>query len=789
MADLDRKPIYDLALECNGLFDKLVTYENDPVGRCREYQEEFQDWADHYEVFSCKRPCLDSRLRNAPFAQDLVVHLLMILSGFTTKLLNLTSGIGNSGTQLQTELNQQKEQKVQHKLILEETDEFRWIVGSIHRLHRLRTVILEGSARSKAIEMLGFANHPDFVPFNRLCSQSVRMLYPYAHSGLKDRLIASMTRRYAEIFHPKSRQSTLQSLPTDLSMPTTINEEPGGSNEDQVSNKTEMARGIQENPTIASQSDLTCINAEQAQGILNHLPTAASRFQQTSSSQFHQENYPKPPEKNNTDTINCEWCSAVLAKETLEPRNWRRHVDGDLTPYLCIADECTEPHPQFSEFDDWFNHMQGHGQHWHQEIYQARVWMCPACKYNQNVFADSHHLLVHLQKYHTEHFTAHQIEAISRQSVLYISRARNNCLLCGYKIEGTAPPRHLYSGKRPKEPPRGLKSKSARTNLDMSHPKSHSVIDDPSSDLDDEGARYDEDVDNLPSSKDTKAMALHIAGHLQMLMLLTIRLASIQNEQETLIEDINSDTVNAVIGDNSSHGQDLGKMSDIDLLEVTEKGSLHRGYFRESYNDIPSEDAIPDSESYNDWNNIPRRDMPPEEEDKFLQQVIKSGAYQSHQRLGFYRCDVDVCNSSEVLIKSSAGSSQLLHCAPHSSNDFICKDVIAKHLRGMHVPRTLSGSGPPNKKDRDLFDRCIENICRRCWIKQRAAPRRKCGAANFMVNIVGKNASSILGSIMRMEIRKLMKIWPCWTGRSNNVLLEEKGVVNGCSPHRHMATP
>lgn len=552
-------------------------------------------------------------------------------------MLNLINGTSNSGTQLQTELNEQKELKVQHELILEESDEFKWIVDGISRLHSLRVVIREGSARSKAIEMLGFANHPDFAPFKRLCSQSVRMLYPYAHPELQDRLSASMTRRYATIFHPRPRQSTLQSLHAYPS--TTINEEPEGSNESRVSNKANR---------FSSQADRLRINAEQAQGISNDSRKVDRRPQQTSPDQFHQENYPKPPEKKNADTINCEWCSAVLAEETLEPRNWRyvytyyslviwraltlscirRHVDFDLTPYLCIADECMEAHTQFTEFDDWFNHMQGHGKRWHQEIYQVMSWICPVCEDDKKVFINPHRLLVHMQVSHSDDFTAKQCQIISSHSKRIQQRSPNECLLCYYKIEEIAPPRHLYSRKRRKEPLREMKNKRARTNLESSL-KSHSLLDD----LDDEGASYDEGVDNLPTPKATKAMALHVAGHLQMLMLLTIRLASIQNEGETLIEDIDS-AVNDDIGDNSSRYQDLSKILDIDLQEASEEGSLRRGCDYDSDNDFPLEDTIPDSEFYNDWNHVLSCDMP-EEQHKFGHKVIKSGSYQSHQRVSF----------------------------------------------------------------------------------------------------------------------------------------------------------
>jgi hypothetical protein len=195
-------------------------------------------------------------------------------------------------------------------------------------------------------------------------------------------------------------------------------------------------------------------------------------------------------------------------------------------------------------------------------------------------------------------------------------------------------PRHLDSGKRQKEPLREKNSKSARTTVEMSHPKPHSSIDDVSRNSDEE-AGYRDDAETPLRPELAKIIAQHVAAHLQALMFLTIRLASLQSEQESPIEEIKSDTVDVDGGDNSSRGQDLGKISDIDVEEATEMdtvedSSLHKDGDIDLDDDLPLEDTIPVLEDYVNWNGVPRCDEPPMEEDKFLQEVIKSGTYQSH---------------------------------------------------------------------------------------------------------------------------------------------------------------
>ncbi|QSS66883.1 C2H2 finger domain-containing protein, mycelia-enriched transcript [Histoplasma capsulatum] len=362
--------IYDLASKCGDLFDELVAHENDPYGRCRENQIRFENWAFHHDIFEPKDLSLDEKLRHnaASFQKFVEAHLM-----FLSDLLNRIHGTSDGGTHPQIKVNEQ-EQKSLSDLISEEAEEFKCVVKGVDDLYRLSFLMISRLAQCKIIDMLGFAHHPDLLTFQHLCWQSVAILYPYIHRELRDRLGASMTRRYAAKFHQKFVQSTVQRLQTHPSTMTAGNGEPEESNEDRVPNKTEKARGIQHRTTISSRSDFTTGGSEQGQGILNDSLKLGSKLQQTWSDQFHQENYPDPP-KRNADTISCEWCSADLPEETLKPGYWRQHVNADLMPYPCIAEECTESHAQFAEFVDWFNHMQGHDENWHKNIYRTLSWM------------------------------------------------------------------------------------------------------------------------------------------------------------------------------------------------------------------------------------------------------------------------------------------------------------------------------------------------------------------------------------------------------------------------------
>ncbi|KAL6246389.1 hypothetical protein RBB50_006625 [Rhinocladiella similis] len=89
-----------------------------------------------------------------------------------------------------------------------------------------------------------------------------------------------------------------------------------------------------------------------------------------------------------------------------------------------------------------------------------------------------------------------------------------------------------------------------------------------------------------------------------------------------------------------------------------------------------------------------------------------------HLQLGFYRCDMDSC---------SPESTQDHH---RGYNDFNRKDLFTQHCRRMHAPwaRTDRDMKNVSKKDREKFEKKLEQIRARCWIDARKPPERtKCG--------------------------------------------------------------
>ncbi|OAP63687.1 hypothetical protein AYL99_02914 [Fonsecaea erecta] len=89
-----------------------------------------------------------------------------------------------------------------------------------------------------------------------------------------------------------------------------------------------------------------------------------------------------------------------------------------------------------------------------------------------------------------------------------------------------------------------------------------------------------------------------------------------------------------------------------------------------------------------------------------------------HVQLGLYRCDLGTC-SAETARTQDKGY-----------NDFNRKDLFTQHCRRMHAPWAASKKGEDDvsKKERDNFEKELEDIRARCWIDRRQAPQKtKCG--------------------------------------------------------------
>lgn len=283
-----------------------------------------------------------------------------------------------------------------------------------------------------------------------------------------------------------------------------------------------------------------------------------------------------------------------------------------------------------------------HDSRWHQQIYLTSSWVCTICEFNQDIYSSPQALYSHLEESHGSDFTNAQLQAISRQSKTEEPRASDDCLLCCFEVQEKGITDEPMFPKRRKGQPKQEASKSARKTLEMTSPNPHN------SDLDHSDTSSDSDDTNFHQNrrqrnKDrSKVVARHVAVHLQVLMLLTLRFAAaLQHDDEDLDDGTKSDSVNIDEGNSASiGGTDLGKLSHIGseadvIMKDKEDGNDAKQAegAMELDDDVDNgiaDESIPVPDTDLDLNFVPRQyDDLEAKDDEFLNMVIESGAYQS----------------------------------------------------------------------------------------------------------------------------------------------------------------
>lgn len=208
-------------------------------------------------------------------------------------------------------------------------------------------------------------------------------------------------------------------------------------------------------------------------------------------------------------------------------------------------------------------------------------------------------------------------------------RAPNECLLCCFTVEHLESETVTTQPKRQKGQLENETPKIARTTLAMRHPALRKIVD---------AAPEEPDRSVTATATDQslangETMARHIASHLQTLMLLLMRVASIQNDKPDEGDDANSDSVD--IGDDDGmllpsqrdtpRGSGVVDDADLQDIEASKEGAGLHSF------DMPSEEMlVPDADV--DITSLGVKtefDHLSPERDNFLQKLIQSGAFQA----------------------------------------------------------------------------------------------------------------------------------------------------------------
>ncbi|KAJ5159888.1 uncharacterized protein N7482_006892 [Penicillium canariense] len=547
------EPIYELAVECERLFVQHVSRLNDddqPNGAkiLSELSQRFAAWTAFLGVFAESNVCLDRRLRRHVEIQD---QVLLFERDDPPDCMDT-----GSSDACQSSLQP-------FCVSIYSLDA---ISGAIERLNHLGLSIRQSSVTSQTSKARKFAEKLDLASFEGVAYLSVKTLYPEASEDLLEQLTRSMTETFSLFLRRKYRQEQLQAPRSHLrtAIPlSTIIEEPVGDDDVGSPMDTQIqvrqlgedftTKMLRRSAHMLPISEPTSVDSQGFRTRFKKMLSPAVN-DKTMSILVNQVDYPQPAK----GSLTCEWCFSPLPADSFEGAKWR---DEDTT------------------------------------------------------FSGPKDLTKHLDNLHAGTFTVSQVEAIVQQSRFRSPRVQDICPLCclpvkgpqdtlsketGNEIRDPSPEQQHYEASRLDES-KQIKTETGHTYLDHNN----------GINLETKTKHREPKALFGPSTSrptSLEVIASHVAAHLQGIMLLTLRLISID-----IAMDVSADDQSA--SDGADHQSSLVISSERSVyqnMDNIEDFSLHRDGGIDPDNDPPLEHVVPDCEHI-DWRVVPRRyEAPPE---------------------------------------------------------------------------------------------------------------------------------------------------------------------------------
>ncbi|KAK2608929.1 hypothetical protein QQS21_002505 [Conoideocrella luteorostrata] len=469
----EKRTVFHLARTCQDLFFKFYAkprhITSNICERAEIQHERFHLWASYLGVFASYNASLDKRLEHSDGIQDLVVQLLHLLH------LNLEFVIAEHPKK--THKDNSDLPHPGSKLHLEGTNEeaLDAVEVTITRLNKLGSSIRRYSSSSLDSRVKAFTEKHGDENYMDIARQIVRFKYRTASPSLHEQLAVSMSARRHRLRYIRRHQEKLSGqidnknepakgrkagrpLPMDLptieeAVPTGMSVgSPSGHKEGElqvIKQNIRSDRNSAVSATVASsfrptQSAIARLKRGDGATVVSSLKGSMTFMAEDLAG------YPEPPKREQYQLHpSCPFCCEPLQELELEVKNWQRHVNKDLKPFVCISENCSQPPQVFETFGMWTKHMKDlHSPKWTQLVHKPIIWRCDVghpevfCK-DEDEFED------HLNSQHGNSSAAAR-KAIFRTSRILQRRGPHTCPLCGYDlsaVEGSQP--HLAADTPP----------------------------------------------------------------------------------------------------------------------------------------------------------------------------------------------------------------------------------------------------------------------------------------------------------------------------------------------------
>ncbi|RSM15113.1 hypothetical protein CDV31_005194 [Fusarium ambrosium] len=450
------RSISSLASECKKLFQDCVPEGSEALMAQATVTclfKDFEAWCFNLGVFAAPTASLDQTLRYSDEIRDAVRQLFLILR------LNLEFIYVNElpkDVSITTPRPTDRGYDYVRRLEGRVEEALEAIAAVLQTLDRLGATIRKYSASSLSSRLKSFSEQENDEDYRSLATNIVAFKYPTAPSSLQIQLVEAMTDRRQRLRYirhhqqkttPKDQQGSKVRKDHNLD---SSNHEPGGSGTDQHTPKTRTAvlrnQGVsqprdntpsQDTETTPSTTAWTFQPATSAMERVRRdmsKSVISSSGASTTRTVGDLNDYPQPPTHEQwSQDPKCPTCWRQLKESELKGNKWRfrRHVDTDFEPYVCISEDCRKPLQFFTNLSLWENHMRSkHSTKWTQLVHKPTIWICDF-EHDDEEFGDIESFQEHLHKQHSDLNEAER-KAFTTAMERVEARAKHICPLCGY---------------------------------------------------------------------------------------------------------------------------------------------------------------------------------------------------------------------------------------------------------------------------------------------------------------------------------------------------------------------
>ncbi|KAF3267115.1 hypothetical protein TWF128_010068 [Orbilia oligospora] len=441
--------IYELTKACKGKFLHLLeSAAPQEQTSCHEFirkqYDSFRVWIATTGALAPSEASLDHRLRDHNHILLAIIELLFLIQDCLKDEPCTTESDDqiNGDSQMAT-----KDREVQNIISQH---------GALNRalecLHQLASSIRRASIPNSQFDLSArfFKStklyDPNFLDYMK---RLLKYRFPSAAESLISQLASSMSRRQNLLLY-KARHAQKLSQDRDHIIPSVFIGSNSPQNIEAASakhvsgSKPSMQTETQFLPRKAGLS-FAYSNTEASRLLLNKAPPrwrASSSITSTRAGlglRNDQGVYPSIPTFSKDDEFCiCPYCFQTLATKKLSPLYWRNHYDGDIKPFVCISEACSDPLQFFSNFDSWKKHMVSqHSEDWPRTVHSI-AWCCDIddCRLDEKVFYQRKDFEEHLEAKPKRHFSANQTTALAVRKQRTIRREVGTCPLCEVVISG-----------------------------------------------------------------------------------------------------------------------------------------------------------------------------------------------------------------------------------------------------------------------------------------------------------------------------------------------------------------